>query len=65
MSCNEGSILKSTEAPERRDLFSGDSEVEDLGVANFEGRPEGIGRYFTSRLRLKVTALAQPRHRSV
>lgn len=65
VSCNEGSIVKSIEAPERRDLFAGDGEVWDLGVPGFEGRPEGIGKYLTFRLRFKITAFAQPRHRSV
>lgn len=45
MNCSEGSIAESLEASERRDLFAGDGEFEGLGVAGFEGRPEGIGRY--------------------
>lgn len=65
VSCNEGLIVESIKAPERRDLCAGDGKVEDLGVADFEGRPEVIGKYFISRLLFKVTALAQPRHRSV
>ena len=48
------------------DLFAGDGEVGDLGVADFEGRPpEGIEKYLTFRLRFKITFFAQPRHRSV
>lgn len=65
VSCNNGSIVESIEAPEQRDLYAGDGKVEDLGVADFEGRPEVIGKYFISRLLFKVAALAQPRHRSV
>lgn len=45
VNCSEGSIVESIESSEGRNLFAGDGEVEGLGVAGFEGRPEGIGRY--------------------
>lgn len=47
LSCNEGSVVELVESLERRDLFAGDSEGEDSTDPNLEGRPEGIGKYFS------------------
>lgn len=47
VNCSEGSLVESIESSEGRDLFAGDGEAGVLGVAGFEGRPEGIGKYLT------------------
>lgn len=47
LSCNEGSVVELVEALGRRDLFASDIEGEDSTDPNFEGRPEGTGKYFT------------------
>ena len=62
----ELSLGRSTEAPERRNFFAGEGEVE-VGTADvvvLEG-PEAIGKNLKSGLRSNSIGLAQPRHKSV